>query len=133
MCLTLFLVGVFENKDTIPKSHVWCQNMTNDTSFESSYALFCKNCNFRWKIQLCSKNVCKKCQLTICSGTFSIIIFSINQCIESINSFSSLNWIFFSLWTCSQISSNVVFSIKNSSKSTEKFVNNETLQKPKTE
>ena len=36
-------VGVLENQDQIDpppsKSHVWCPNMTNDTSLESSCAL----------------------------------------------------------------------------------------------
>jgi len=51
------------------KSHVWCPNMTNDTSLESSCVLLlesakklqiCKNWIFYRKIQLYRKNVCKK-------------------------------------------------------------------------
>ena len=69
--------GVLENQDMLGginltppyKSHVWCPNMTNDTSLESSCALLlesakklqiCKNRIFYRKIQLYSKNVCKK-------------------------------------------------------------------------
>ena len=52
------------------KSHVWCPNMTNDTSLESSCALLLESAKkslqifnnwiFYRKIQLYSKNVCKK-------------------------------------------------------------------------
>ena len=51
------------------KSHVWCPNMTNDTSLKSSCALLLESAkkfanlqklNFFCKIQLYSKNVCKK-------------------------------------------------------------------------
>ena len=60
-------VGVLENQDTLgesiwplppSKSHVWCPNMTNDISLESSWALLFWI--FLCKIQLYSKNVCKK-------------------------------------------------------------------------
>ena len=69
--------GVLENQDMLgggsnwpppSKSHVWCPNMTNDTSLESPCALLlesakkmqiCKNWIFYRKIQLYSKNVCK--------------------------------------------------------------------------
>ena len=53
----------------ISKSYIFCPNMTNDTSLESSCALLlesakklqiCKNWTFYRKIQLHSKNVCKK-------------------------------------------------------------------------
>ena len=69
--------GVLENQEMLgggqfdppSKSHVLCPNMTNDTSLESSCALLlesvknlqiCKNWIFDRKIQLYSKNVCKK-------------------------------------------------------------------------
>ena len=71
--------GVLENQDTLgggsiwpppSKSHVWCPKMTNDTSLESSCTLLlefakknlqiCQNWFFFCKIQLYSKNVCKK-------------------------------------------------------------------------
>ena len=75
--LTLSLLGYLKTricwggvKLTPPsKSHVWCPNMTNDTSLESSRPLLlesaknlqiCKNWIFYRKIQLFSKNVCKK-------------------------------------------------------------------------
>ena len=60
------------------KSHVWCPNMTNDTSLESSCAFrICKKSanlqklNFYRKIQLYSKNVCKK----ICPKNKKLYIF----------------------------------------------------------
>jgi len=56
--------------------------------------------------------------------------------VESINSFLSVYWICYSLWFCSQISSNssnVVFSIKIPGNLQKIFVNNETLQKLITE
>ena len=70
--------GVFENQDMLgggqfdppSKSHVLCPNMTNDTSLESSCALLLESAKkianlhklniFYRKIQLYSKNVCKK-------------------------------------------------------------------------
>ena len=78
LILTLSLLGYLKTRKcwggvnltpTPSKSHVWCPNMTNDTSLESSCALLlesakklqiCKNWIFYRKIQLYSKNVCKK-------------------------------------------------------------------------
>ena len=56
--------------------------------------------------------------------------------LDSIISFFSLYWTSYSLWICSQISSNlsnVAFSIKNPENLQKFFANNETLQKPITE
>ena len=69
--LTLSLLGYLKTRirSKSSKSHVWCPNMTNDTSLESSCALLlesakklqiCKNWIFYRKIQLYSKNVCKQ-------------------------------------------------------------------------
>ena len=60
--------GVLENQDTLGwgGQFVLCPNMTNDTSLESSCALLLESAkklqklNFYRKIQLCSKNACKK-------------------------------------------------------------------------
>ena len=68
--------GVLENQDMLiggqfdpppSKSHVWCPNMTNDTSLESFCALLLESANLQiWKnwifyrkIHFYSKNVCK--------------------------------------------------------------------------
>ena len=68
--------GALENRirwggeTPLSKSHVWCPKMTNDTSLESSCALLLESAKkslqifnnwiFYRKIQLYSKNVCKK-------------------------------------------------------------------------
>ena len=68
--LTLSLLGTWKPgyAGTPPpsKSHVWCPNMTNDTSLESSCALLLEpaknvhNCKNRIFYRKYSKNVCKK-------------------------------------------------------------------------
>ena len=76
--LTLSLLGYLKTRicwggvnltPSPSKSHVWFPNMTNDTSFKSSCALLLESAkknanlqklNFFCKIQLYSKNVCKK-------------------------------------------------------------------------
>ena len=53
--------GVLENQDMPSKFHVWCPNMTNDTSLESSCALLLESAKKFANLQkLYSKNVCKK-------------------------------------------------------------------------
>ena len=62
--LTLSLLGFLKTRGAIYpppfKSHVWCSNTTNDTSLEKSYALLLESAKKNCKIQLYSKNVCKK-------------------------------------------------------------------------
>ena len=54
---------VLENQDTLggppSKSHVWCPNMTNDTSLESSNALLLESAK-KLQIQFDSKMFAKK-------------------------------------------------------------------------